>query len=64
MHRQAPSVLLLGLWLPCFLLSVTPTAALNWIGSMIAMLGTYLYSVAKQRAGEEAKAAKAAQKGA
>lgn len=36
------------------------SAAMNWVGSMVAMLGTYLYSVAKQRASEEAKAAKAA----
>lgn len=33
---------------------------MNWVGSMVAMLGTYLYSVAKQRASEEAKATKAA----
>lgn len=37
-----------------------PVSALNWIGSMMALLGTGLYSLAKQRATDEAKAAKAA----
>ena len=32
-----------------------PVSMLNWIGSMIALLGTGLYSMAKQKAGEEAK---------
>ncbi len=32
---------------------------MNWAGSMIAMLGTGLYSLAKQKASDEAKAAKA-----
>ncbi|GAB4815738.1 hypothetical protein N2152v2_002784 [Parachlorella kessleri] len=41
-----------------------PVSALNWVGSMVALLGTYLYSVAKQKAGEEAKRAKAAGKAA
>lgn len=32
-----------------------PVSAVNWVGSMIAMLGTGLYSMAKQKAAEEAK---------
>jgi solute carrier family 35 protein E1 len=35
-----------------------PVSAVNWIGSMLALLGTGLYSAAKQRATDEAKAAK------
>ncbi len=38
-----------------------PVSALNWVGSMIALMGTGLYSAAKQKAGEEAKKAKEAQ---
>ncbi len=37
-----------------------PVSTLNWVGSMIALLGTGLYSLAKQRASDEAKAAKQA----
>jgi solute carrier family 35, member E1 len=32
-----------------------PVSAMNWVGSMIAMLGTGLYSAAKQKASDEAK---------
>ena len=32
-----------------------PVSALNWVGSMIALLGTGLYSAAKQKAATEAK---------
>ena len=32
-----------------------PVSAMNWIGSMIALLGTGLYSAAKQKASNEAK---------
>jgi solute carrier family 35 protein E1 len=35
-----------------------PVSAMNWIGSMIALLGTGLYSAAKQKAGNEAAAKK------
>ena len=35
-----------------------PVSPLNWLGSMLALLGTGLYSAAKQRAAEEAKKAK------
>lgn len=41
-----------------------PVSALNWVGSMLALLGTGLYSAAKQRASDEAKAKKAAGGGA
>lgn len=41
-----------------------PVSALNWVGSMVAMLGTGLYSLAKQRATEEARVAAAAAKAA
>jgi solute carrier family 35 protein E1 len=37
-----------------------PVSITNWVGSMVALLGTGLYSLAKQKAGDEAKAAKAA----
>ncbi|KAI7839663.1 hypothetical protein COHA_006472 [Chlorella ohadii] len=37
-----------------------PVSMLNWVGSMIAMLGTGLYSLAKQKASDDAKKAKAA----
>ena len=33
---------------------------MNWVGSMIAMLGTGLYSLAKQKASDDAQKAKAA----
>ncbi|KAI3439127.1 hypothetical protein D9Q98_001535 [Chlorella vulgaris] len=33
-----------------------PVAAMNWVGSMVALLGTGLYSLAKQKATDEAKA--------
>lgn len=36
-----------------------PVALLNWVGSGIAVLGTFLYSVAKEKAGKEEKALKA-----
>ncbi|KAL4434461.1 hypothetical protein ABPG75_000902 [Micractinium tetrahymenae] len=36
-----------------------PVSFMNWAGSMVAMLGTGLYSLAKQKAADEAKAAKA-----
>lgn len=39
---------------------ISPLAAMNWVGSMIAMLGTGLYSLAKQKASDDAKRAKAA----
>lgn len=32
-----------------------PVSAMNWVGSMVAMLGTGLYSAAKQKASDEAK---------
>ena len=32
-----------------------PVSALNWVGSGVAILGTYLYSVATDKAKEEAK---------
>ena len=35
-------------------------AVMNWAGSMVALLGTGLYSLAKQKATDEAKKAKAA----
>ncbi|RMZ57562.1 hypothetical protein APUTEX25_001762, partial [Auxenochlorella protothecoides] len=37
-----------------------PVSALNWIGSMLAIAGTGLYSLAKQKAGNDAKKAKPA----
>ncbi|EFN51371.1 hypothetical protein CHLNCDRAFT_28101 [Chlorella variabilis] len=33
-----------------------PVSILNWVGSMVALLGTGLYSLAKQKASDEAKA--------
>lgn len=33
---------------------------MNWVGSLVAMLGTGLYSLAKQKASDNAKKAKAA----
>lgn len=36
-----------------------PVALLNWVGSGVAVLGTFLYSIAKERAGKEAKQMKA-----
>lgn len=33
---------------------------MNWVGSLVAMLGTGLYSLAKQKASDDAKKAKAA----
>lgn len=36
-----------------------PVAALNWVGSGIAVFGTFLYSLAKEKAGKEAKQMKA-----
>ncbi|PSC67934.1 Xylulose 5-phosphate phosphate chloroplastic [Micractinium conductrix] len=35
-----------------------PVSLMNWVGSMVAMLGTGLYSLAKEKASAEAKAAK------
>ena len=40
--------------------SEPPPAVMNWVGSLVAMLGTGLYSLAKQKASDDAKAAKAA----
>ncbi len=40
--------------------SQPPHTALNWIGSMLAIAGTGLYSLAKQKAGNDAKKAKPA----
>lgn len=37
-----------------------PVSFLNWIGSLAAIFGTFLYSLAKQKAAEEAKKVKAA----
>lgn len=37
-----------------------PLAVMNWVGSLVAMLGTGLYSLAKQKASDDAKKAKAA----
>ena len=37
-----------------------PVSAMNWIGSLIAMLGTGLYTAAKQKASDEAKESKSA----
>ena len=37
-----------------------PVAALNWIGSGIAIFGTFLYSLAKDKAASEEKSARAA----
>lgn len=37
-----------------------PVAALNWIGSGVAIFGTFLYSLAKDKAANEAKSARAA----
>ena len=37
-----------------------PVSALNWAGSAVAILGTYLYSVASDKFAAEQKAAKAA----
>jgi len=37
-----------------------PVSVLNWAGSIMALLGTGLYSAAKQRAGDEAKKARTA----
>lgn len=42
------------------LLTILHNAALNWIGSMLALLGTGLYSAAKQKASNEAKKTKSA----
>lgn len=36
-----------------------PVSLMNWVGSTIAILGTYLYSVASDKFAEEQKAAKA-----
>ncbi len=36
-----------------------PVSVMNWVGSGIAILGTYLYSVATDKAKEEAKKKKA-----
>lgn len=36
-----------------------PVSALNWVGSLMAMMGTGLYSLAKQKASDDAKATKA-----
>ena len=36
-----------------------PVALLNWVGSGIAVAGTFLYSVAKEKAAKEEKALKA-----
>ena len=36
-----------------------PVAMLNWIGSGVAIFGTFLYSLAKEKAEKEAKAANA-----
>lgn len=40
-----------------------PPAVMNWVGSMVAMLGTGLYSLAKQKASDDAKKQKAAAAG-
>jgi solute carrier family 35 protein E1 len=39
-----------------------PVSIMNWVGSFIAILGTYLYSVATDRYAEEKKKAAAAAK--
>ena len=39
-------------------------AVMNWVGSMVALLGTGLYSLAKQKASDDAKAAAAVSKAA
>ena len=36
-----------------------PVAMLNWVGSGVAIFGTFLYSLAKDKAANEAKAASA-----
>ena len=36
-----------------------PVALLNWVGSGIAVFGTFLYSIAKEKAGKEQKQMKA-----
>ncbi|KAF5840710.1 sugar phosphate/phosphate translocator-like protein [Dunaliella salina] len=40
-----------------------PVSAMNWVGSSIAIVGTYLYSVAMDKWSAETKAKKAAEKG-
>jgi solute carrier family 35 protein E1 len=37
-----------------------PVSPLNWVGSAVAILGTYLYSIAMDRYNDEKKRAKAA----
>ena len=37
-----------------------PVALLNWVGSGVAIFGTFLYSLAKDKAASEAKSARAA----
>lgn len=44
---------------PVVVVSLFP-AAMNWVGSLLAIAGTGLYSMAKQKASNDAKKAKQA----